>query len=68
MNCDWPAGVMLASWLDMVTVVLAPARAVVTVTWTGRYWSSLFPPRLMSETSTERGARLPLTPLRTQAA
>src|SRR5450755_3982137 len=68
MNCDWPAGVVLVIVVVRVTAVFVPVGAVVTATCTGRYWSSLFPPRLMTDTSSERGVRLPLTPFTTHAA
>ncbi len=68
MNCDCPSGVALSIRVVRVTEVSVPDGAVVTVTCTGRYWSSLLPPRLMTDTSTERGVRPPLTPVTTQAA
>ena len=45
-----------------------PERRVLTATWIPMYWSSLLPPTLTSDTSTDAGVRLPLTPLTAHAA
>src|SRR5580693_783260 len=68
MYCTWPGGV----WLARVTVSVAAVFPLSLVSWrlllTDRYWSSLFPPRLMTSETRESGVRSPDTPVERQTA
>ena len=59
MNCDSPSGVRLVSVVVMVTAVPDRSGRVATCTDTGRNWSSLLPPWLITLTASEVGVRVP---------
>ena len=68
MKGDWPGGVRLANVMVRLPSVCDPLVVSRRETFSERYWSSLFPPRLMMSAISEDGWSWPETPAPLQAA
>ena len=68
MKGDCPGGVLFENVIVSVPVVLRPWAVSFKETFSVRYWSSLFPPRLMMSAISDDGWSCPATPAPAQAA